>query len=99
MELNLSMNTSDYECREYLASIRWKNGFTCPRCGCAEAWETKEVKYKCKKCGYKMSVTAGTIFQDSHTPLEKWFARHRFDKRIKRNNHGKFSPKQIKIGQ
>jgi len=51
MELNLSMNTSDYECREYLASIRWKNGFTCPRCGCAEAWETKEVKYKCKKCG------------------------------------------------
>lgn len=74
MELNLSMNTSDYECREYLASIRWKNGFTCPRCGCAEAWKTKEVKYKCKKCGYKMSVTAGTIFQDSHTPLEKWFA-------------------------
>ena len=52
----------------------WKNGFTCPRCGCAEAWKTKEVKYKCKKCGYKMSVTAGTIFQDSHTPLEKWFA-------------------------
>lgn len=74
MELNLSMNTSDYECREYLASIRWKNGFTCPRCGCAEAWKTKEVKYKCKKCGYRMSVTAGTIFQDSHTPLEKWFA-------------------------
>lgn len=26
MELNLSMNTSDYECREYLASIRWKTG-------------------------------------------------------------------------
>lgn len=64
---------TDKQCREYLATIRWKYGFVCPRCKNTEAWKTTELKYKCKKCGYKMSVTAGTIFQNSHTPLNKWF--------------------------
>ena len=53
--------------------IRWKNGFVCPHCKGTEAWKTAELKYKCKKCGYKMSVTAGTVFQNSHVPLNKWF--------------------------
>lgn len=64
---------TDKQCREYLATIRWKHGFACPRCKSTEAWKTTELKYKCKQCGYKMSVTAGTIFQNSHTPLNKWF--------------------------
>ena len=28
--------------------------------------------YECKDCGYQFSVTAGTIFHDSHLPLWKW---------------------------
>lgn len=28
---------------------------------------------KCRQCGYKASVTAGTIFQGSHMPLRTWF--------------------------
>ena len=31
------------------------------------------MKFKCKKCGHKISVTSGTVFQDSHIPLNKWF--------------------------
>ena len=31
------------------------------------------MKFKCKKCGHKISVTSGTVFQDSHIPLDKWF--------------------------
>ncbi len=27
----------------------------------------------CKECDYQFSVTAGTIFHDSHLPLTKWF--------------------------
>lgn len=76
MELSTIKNTlsTDKQCREYLANFRWKNeGFTCPRCNSKEAWKTSEIKFKCKKCGYKMSVTAGTIFQDSHVSLDKWF--------------------------
>lgn len=29
--------------------------------------------YECKHCGYQFSATTGTIFHDSHLPLEKWF--------------------------
>jgi hypothetical protein len=26
-------------CRAYLAQLRWPDGFRCPKCGGAEAWE------------------------------------------------------------
>jgi transposase-like protein len=29
--------------------------------------------YRCRDCRYEVSVTAGTIFQDSHLPLTTWF--------------------------
>src|SRR5260370_2087399 len=29
--------------------------------------------YECKVCGYQFSATTGTVFHDSHLPLEKWF--------------------------
>jgi transposase-like protein len=29
--------------------------------------------YQCRECGYQFSVTTGTVFHDSHLPLEKWF--------------------------
>ena len=74
MDLATIKNTlvTDRQCREYFANIRWKYGFVCPRCKCTEAWKTGEAKYKCQKCNYKMSITSGTVFQDSHIPLNKW---------------------------
>lgn len=65
--------TTEKECRRYIASIKWVSGFICPACHYNKAWVTKDVKYKCKKCGYKVSVTLGTIFQNSHIPLLAWF--------------------------
>jgi len=29
--------------------------------------------YQCLECGHQFTATAGTIFHDSHLPLEKWF--------------------------
>ncbi len=29
--------------------------------------------YECKECGYQFAATTGTVFHDSHLPLEKWF--------------------------
>ena len=29
--------------------------------------------YECHRCGHQTSVTAGTIFQDTHKPLKTWF--------------------------
>lgn len=65
--------TTEKECREYIASIKWANGFVCPACHYNKAWVTNEIKYKCKNCGCKISVTSGTIFQNSHIPLPVWF--------------------------
>ncbi len=64
---------TDKQCREYIGKLRWKDGFLCPDCSNREAWITEKVEYKCQKCGHKHSVTAGTIFEDSHIPLPKWF--------------------------
>lgn len=64
---------TERQCREYLAKLRWPDGYRCPRCKADKAWKTSELKYKCQSCGYKASVTAGTVFQDSHVPLPLWF--------------------------
>ena len=64
----------DATCREYLGRLRWPQGFGCPRCGCADSWRTGAGLWMCAGCGLKTSVTAGTIFHRSHTPLSSWFA-------------------------
>jgi transposase-like protein/DNA-directed RNA polymerase subunit RPC12/RpoP len=60
-------------CLQFLAKIRWPDGFQCPRCGSNKAWHTKRGLYHCGNCGHQVSVTAGTIFQDTRKPLHMWF--------------------------
>jgi transposase-like protein len=65
--------SSEGACREYLFQLRWPQGFRCPRCGDAKAWPLGSVLWQCASCGRQVSVTAGTIFQDTRTPLTVWF--------------------------
>jgi len=60
-------------CREYVAQLRWPEGFCCPRCGHGEVWIMKRGLYWCRQCDYQVSVRAGTIFQDSRKSLWLWF--------------------------
>ncbi len=64
---------SEEACREYLFQLRWPDGFRCPRCGDGKAWPLRSVRWQCAGCGRQVSVTAGTIFQDTRTPLTAWF--------------------------
>lgn len=64
----------EVSCREYLARVRWPEGFSCPACGCGSSWRTGRGLWMCAECGLKTSATAGTIFHRSHTPLSTWFA-------------------------
>jgi transposase-like protein len=65
---------NDDKCREYLEALRWRDGIKCPRCDHAEVSKiANREQYYCLKCHYNFSVTAGTIFNDSHLPLMKWF--------------------------
>ena len=65
--------SSEDACREYLFKLRWPDGFCCPRCGGNKSWPGRGVLRECAGCGYQCSVTAGTIFQDTRTPLRLWF--------------------------
>ena len=65
----------DRSCLEFLEKLRWPNGFTCPRC------ENEVIPYRlsrgrimCHACRYQCTVTSGTIFEKTRTPLINWFA-------------------------
>ena len=63
---------TDEQCRAYLAALRWPDGFACPRCGGGKAWPAQRGRLICTACRHQTSVTAGTVFQDSHLPLRYW---------------------------
>ena len=64
---------NDEACRDYLFRLRWPEGFGCPHCGRGKAWPVRRVLFECAHCGAQVSVTAGTIFQDTRLPLTLWF--------------------------
>lgn len=64
---------TDEQCRAYLATLRWPEGFVCSRCGGKQAWPAQRGRLICTGCRHQSTVTAGTIFQDSHLPLRSWF--------------------------
>jgi transposase-like protein len=69
-----TMFPTDEKCRELLRRLRWPLGVECPRCKeKAVELETEKELFYCKGCDYQFSVAAGTIFNDSHLPLMKWF--------------------------
>ena len=70
-----TMFSTDAKCREMLARLRWPEGPRCLRCKQpVVALETEKQLFYCKDCDYQFSVTAGTVFNDSHLPLTTWFA-------------------------
>jgi len=75
---------TDDDCLAYLESMRWPDGIRCPICGNDHiskitrktVSKNKRTRiYQCleKTCKAQFSATNGTIFNDSHLPLVKWF--------------------------
>jgi transposase-like protein len=64
---------TDEKCRKALEQLRWKDGAKCPRCKASATPIANRFQYDCDECHYQFSVTAGTIFHDSHLSLWKWF--------------------------
>lgn len=71
-ELVRRYSTQD-ACLEYIASIRWKDGFVCSTCGSKQFWKSKRLQLICKSCKSHTRVLAGTLFQDTKLPLSMWF--------------------------
>lgn len=68
---------NDDACEKYLESIRWTDGFICPRCsqqGEPYRFPSRtSVALRCRTCKKNTSLTAGTVMQSTHTPLSTWF--------------------------
>lgn len=70
--------STEEQARELLESIRWPEGPICPHCGIVGNATKMQGKahrpglYQCNDCRGQFSVTVGTIFEDSHIPLNKW---------------------------
>jgi len=66
-------------CKTYLQARRWPHGVTCPRCFNTKVFSVKSMpfKWQCYGCapgsGYRFSVIAGTIFENTNKPLRDWF--------------------------
>jgi transposase-like protein len=65
---------TDADCLDYLEWVRWPLGFVCPGCGRSGGWRLGDGRIMCAACGRRTSVTAGTIFDKTRTPLTVWFA-------------------------
>ncbi len=63
---------TDANCLDYLEWLRWPEGFVCPDCD-SSGWRLGDGRFMCSECRARTSVTAGTIFDRTRTPLTVWF--------------------------
>jgi transposase-like protein len=82
IDVTKQFNT-EVKCLEYIERMRWPNGeIGCVHCGevgriskitRSEGKNKRTSIYQCLACGKQFSATSGTIFNDTHLPLTKWF--------------------------
>ena len=65
---------SDEKCYEFLADLKWSEGFICRKCGNTNHCPGKTpFSRRCTKCKTEESSTAGTIFHNCKFPVSKAF--------------------------
>lgn len=65
---------TEEDCLEYIRNFRWPRGFVCPNCGHDDGFQLKSRPLiQCAVCRKQTSITAGTIFHKTRTPLRHWF--------------------------
>lgn len=69
-----SLFTSDEKCFEFLADLKWSDGFKCRKCGNDNYCAGKTAhSRRCTKCKTEESAAAGTIFHNCKFPVSKAF--------------------------
>ena len=69
------MFPTDDACLEHLMRQRFGNPLFCQKCGNEGLFaKLKKIPaYACPTCGNHIHPMVGTPFENSHTPLQKWF--------------------------
>lgn len=64
----------DNKCLEFLAEVKWKDGYICRKCGNTNYCHGKTpFSRRCTKCKTEESASAGTVFHNCKFPLHKAF--------------------------
>lgn len=65
----------DEACLTQVFDARFGQGHACPNCERAAKWyRIKATRaFACQWCGWHLHPTAGTLFEDTRTPLRLWF--------------------------
>jgi transposase len=67
--------SSDDVCLTRIMEVRYGLRHVCRKCGKDSTFHkiASERAFSCSHCGDHVHPTAGTVFQDSRTPLQSWF--------------------------
>ena len=65
----------DETCLTHIMDVRYGMKHTCRKCGTESTFHRMGDRraFACAACGDHVYPTAGTIFQDTRTPLQLWF--------------------------
>jgi transposase len=73
----LTKFSTEEACLDHIMAVRFGGTrFDCPSCGAVETTFHKLANrraYSCASCGHHVYLCAGTILQDTRTPLTSWF--------------------------
>jgi hypothetical protein len=65
---------SDDKCLEFIAGLKWQEGFECRKCGNKNYCPGKSsYSRRCTKCKSEESATSGTMFHNCKFPVSKAF--------------------------
>lgn len=64
---------TDEDCKEYLAGIKWDDGFECRKCGHKKSQVRKDFSRTCNICSHQESATSNTLFHKVKFGVRKAF--------------------------
>lgn len=64
---------TDTDCKEYLAKIKWVNGFECRKCRHKKSQIRKDFSRTCNICSHQESATSNTLFHKVKFGVRKAF--------------------------
>ncbi len=64
---------TDENCKEYLANIKWKDGFNCIKCNHIGSQVRRDFSRTCNKCSHTETATANTLFHKVKFGVRKSF--------------------------
>lgn len=69
---------TEQACKDHFKECREEKGVYCKKCGCVDhKWKKNRNQWECKRCGYRTTLTSGTVMHGTKLPFMYWYiARH-----------------------